>query len=286
VLERPDRLAVYDATGREGCAGTPVVCAPLWTATGNPGFGGLLAVAEGRVQASTWGGFATFDAAGADGCAGTPVTCRPLSTATLPDGLVVRALAVAERRVVTVSSPPSSETVAHLHTWDAAGTEGCTGTPVACTPRSTAQLGTQFAAPAVGRGLIVVQHQQVFATTVSTTAYPLRPDGTCLSPGLDPALAPVCPPVWTAAAGAGGLSGLQPSPPTIANDVVLTSEAAEGTRLVRARSLATGAPAWSLPVSAPSVPVVSGGRVYAARGGETWDDVRVEVFGLPPAPAG
>ncbi len=160
------QLQVYSATGGGGCAGTPVVCVPLWTAD----LGGRRVISAPTVSAGTvfvsayasppGGGESdllfAFDAAGREGCGGTPVTCTPKWTAaagfatspTVYGGVVYVAT---QQRVAAI---------------DAAGVQGCAGVPKVCTPLwTTAPLQPNylsfggFAAPTVGAaGLFMIDY--------------------------------------------------------------------------------------------------------------------------------
>ena len=78
VHRGPGEVAVLDAAGVEGCAGTPLVCSPLWTMAVPGPAQGAVAVAAGTVFAVGAGELFAFDAAGVTGCSGTPKVCTPL----------------------------------------------------------------------------------------------------------------------------------------------------------------------------------------------------------------
>lgn len=78
------RLAVFDAKGQDGCAGTPRVCEPLWTAQAT----GTISVTNDVLVVDGLNGSAVgnsdpvriFDARGNEGCSGTPKVCEPIWT--------------------------------------------------------------------------------------------------------------------------------------------------------------------------------------------------------------
>ena len=92
------RLRAFDATGTQGCTGTPKICEPLWTST-TEGFTGAPTAANGVVYAvglspETCDPLCTatrhlyaFDGSGVQGCSGTPKQCAPLLDETGPEGV-------------------------------------------------------------------------------------------------------------------------------------------------------------------------------------------------------
>jgi hypothetical protein len=158
-------LGAYDAAGSQGCAGSPKVCGPLWTApipSGQPPAvaGGVVYVAGGGDSWTVFGRVFAVDAAGEVNCSGTPRTCAPLWTAPTPGGWLSPATVAGGR--VYVSGSESSANV--LYAFDAAGNQGCAGTPKVCTPLWTADGGppsvggsTQLGrTPAVANGRVYV----------------------------------------------------------------------------------------------------------------------------------
>jgi outer membrane protein assembly factor BamB len=139
----PSSLHAYDATGQSNCAGSPVVCAPVWTANfGTPGngattFGWPVVGGGGIVYLSVHGddgstNVVALDAAGRRGCSGTPTMCTPLWTddsagtfsvtpALGPDGLLYVGFDA-------------------LDVFSTDGSTGCHGTPALCEPLHTASL--------------------------------------------------------------------------------------------------------------------------------------------------
>jgi outer membrane protein assembly factor BamB len=130
------RLYAFDATGTTGCAGSPKVCAPLWSAQAGTGtVESSPAVVSGTVYVGGSGGLYAFDAAGTSGCSGTPKHCSPLwSGATT--GAVISSPAVANGAVYVGDTGDGK-----LYAFDAAGSTGCSGTPKHCSPLWTASTG-------------------------------------------------------------------------------------------------------------------------------------------------
>ncbi len=148
AISQAGTLYAYDAAGRENCAGTPKVCAPLWTApVGGPKtlIGSSPVVSGGSVYTMNDGSrlLRAFDAAGMTNCSGTPRTCAPLWTAPVP------------------ASPSDSSSdaaaVAYGHVYvgsavfDAGGVTNCAGTPKVCGPLWRVSGGGQY--PVVANGL-------------------------------------------------------------------------------------------------------------------------------------
>jgi hypothetical protein len=76
------RLLAYDATGSQGCSGTPNICTPRFSGViGNAVPAGTrvdIVVAGDVVYVSTPTRVRAFDANGAHGCSGTPTVCQPV----------------------------------------------------------------------------------------------------------------------------------------------------------------------------------------------------------------
>jgi hypothetical protein len=146
-------VVAFDATAVEGCSGSPPVCAPLWTAP-VPVDGGFpvrpLAVDGGLVYANrvrSDGGvvhdIVAFDAGGETGCAGVPKVCVPIwatdpviADAGLTGATVANGVVYATSAHSTSCDPETTwcQMRQHVFAWDAAGSAGCTGTPVQCPP--------------------------------------------------------------------------------------------------------------------------------------------------------
>jgi hypothetical protein len=137
VTDLNNGVDVFDAAGVKNCSGAPAVCQPLFSVlnrTNAEAFGSV-DVSGGTgyfVAAPEIGGgeeLEAFDATGATGCSGVPVVCQTLWTASVAGD--------------TRSTPTVSAGRAYLATtagdgviwaFDAAGQQGCSGTPVTCTP--------------------------------------------------------------------------------------------------------------------------------------------------------
>lgn len=157
-------LHAYSAGGTTGCSGSPAVCSPLWTA---PGWGGTPVVAGGRLFVSAGTRLGSFDAAGIDGCGGEPVVCTPAWSADLGDAFSPFP------DVESISPPAVADGAVYVGLWqnnsylnggdygsvvafDAAGVDGCGGTPTTCAPRWWATTGAVTRSPAVVDGVVVV----------------------------------------------------------------------------------------------------------------------------------
>lgn len=140
----------FDAAGVRGCAGTPLVCQPVWQAAwpgGPTGSPISLMAAGGTVFATTAGlqssggppsSVFAFDAAGVSGCSGAaPASCAALFSVASDVGVVYPSVASGMLFV------PRSDGVG---AYDAAGLTGCSGSPKVCHPlwRAAAPGGTSF----------------------------------------------------------------------------------------------------------------------------------------------
>ena len=98
-----------------------------------------------------------FDRRGATNCSGTPTTCLPLWTASLA-GDVVASPTVANGVVYVVSANGDGD---RLYAFDAAGVDGCSGSPKTCTPLWTFDavanlFGHTESSPTVADGVVYV----------------------------------------------------------------------------------------------------------------------------------
>ncbi len=174
-------LMAFDATGATGCAGSPLVCQPKWTAMlgalaeGDPptvSNGKVLVVALG--DALTGSALKAFDAAGVQDCGGSPVVCEPLfdvaraSMAGVSNHLsATPGLLIMSGWSVFPFNPPLL--TQSLKTFDLSGTTNCSGTPKRCSPLSTSTVGSDIgiSSPAVAFGRIALSdsagHLKVFA---------------------------------------------------------------------------------------------------------------------------
>ena len=160
--------AAFDEAGSTNCSGVPVVCQPLFTVALPAGSTGSVDVSGGvgyletlapavppNVQPITQ--LVAFDAGGATNCSGSPAVCQPLWSATLSGSAWFSTPALAGGRVYTTSLAGSSDF--ELEAFDAAGSSGCSGTPVVCQPLTTSTplaSGAQLGSPTVSNGLVFV----------------------------------------------------------------------------------------------------------------------------------
>ncbi len=262
------QLAVFDAAGTNGCAGTPKVCTPLWTASAvingsNGAARSAPAVADGRVymtvsrSAETDDGpnisVAAYDAVGQVGCSGAPKVCEPLwQSSALGD---------------PVSSPSIDHGVLYafdgevLSALDATGTTNCSGTPKICTPLWTSVSRPAFPLDAAG---VAVTGGVVYAGTagsapgapVGLAAFDATGVAGCTGTPI------VCSPLWTSLRGS-------ETAPAVANGVVYVTDTT-GISAIDAHGIVncSGVPKVCLPVwtaagpFAASSPSVVNGRVY------------------------
>lgn len=149
-------LSAYDADGIDNCGGSPKECQPVWKA--QPGGGVSPAVVGGVVYNVSGGVLSAYDAAGTTGCSGSPPTCQPLWTASVGDFLPHPPTVAGGILYVTGNIFPDEV----LFAFDAAGQEGCTGTPTVCAPLWTARFGVDGdfngagSSPAVAKGRVYV----------------------------------------------------------------------------------------------------------------------------------
>jgi hypothetical protein len=147
VASRAGTLRAFDVAGPTGCAGTPVVCAPLWTTSVAPAAGTAMeppAVAKGRVFVQSDGAVLAFDAHGVDGCLGA--VCSPIWRSA-GDGAI--GAPAAANGIVYVGG-------AHLRAFDTQGFVDCAGAPATCDPLWTSSNGDGFSAPVVLSGTVYV----------------------------------------------------------------------------------------------------------------------------------
>jgi hypothetical protein len=161
------------------CSGSPPECAPLWAGSGGGTPLGAVAIAGGRAYvaggAGSLSGLWVYDAAGTQGCSGTPAVCQPLWRgdvgATGADeqvgpwtNPVVDGVVFAGRLRTTGGFDPLvgyGQAEGTIYAFDAAGVQGCSGSPVVCqplwsapVPGNSGHLG--LTAPAVAGGRLYV----------------------------------------------------------------------------------------------------------------------------------
>jgi hypothetical protein len=128
-------LYSFDASGVNGCSGTPKTCTPRWTASGGSS-AAPPSVANHTVYVSN-GALRAFDARGTTDCSGTPKVCTPLWTssnrssifsATVANGLVYIADDIPNNSCGSEPCLCESETcfVASIVAFDANGAQSCT----------------------------------------------------------------------------------------------------------------------------------------------------------------
>ena len=193
-------MYAFDAAGVDGCSGTPKTCMPLWRGSDPNGAVGTPSVANGIVYIAGNHQMDAFDAAGEIGCSGVPKICTPLWIAPAPD----RAWTLAVVDGVVYVSGFGTTTTGKLDAFDAAGVEGCSGTPKICTPMWTANTSSLLGNPAVAM-------QTVFATTINGMLYAYDAKGASGCSGTPR----TCIPKWTA-----DLHATAGWSPTVANGVV------------------------------------------------------------------
>jgi outer membrane protein assembly factor BamB len=153
--------SVFDAAGVEGCAGTPTVCSSLWTIED---FHPNVVAWSGKIYIADSFGARAYDASGVDGCSGTPKVCAPVWSFPIAGcGALVCGSSppvVAGGRVYAVFyEGDEAGRSGSIYAVDAAGEEGCSGTPAVCTPLWTANGVTHgpIGSPAVLDGRLFIR---------------------------------------------------------------------------------------------------------------------------------
>jgi len=121
-------LYAFAADGRDGCAGAPTTCAPLWTATGSTFFAQPV-VFDGVVYVTDINRLYAYDAAGQTNCSGSPVVCQPLWQGTTR-GFDPKQTGGLIYVLNTWSSPAEVDAYSP-------DTSSCSGSPVVCSPVAT-----------------------------------------------------------------------------------------------------------------------------------------------------
>ena len=262
------RLYAFDATGATDCSAAPTACTPLWTAP-TAYFQGM-AIANGDVFVTDAEGVQAFAAAGSKNCSGTPKVCAPLwatstHTSTGPAFTPGSGSPVVVGGVLYVPGYGDGRALssggAYVAAFDAAGSTGCSGSPVVCVPMwtttglpaSTGNTGS----PAIGaNGILYIANQTLYAFDAAGSA---NCSGT----------PKVCAPLWTAATSNSSTS----SAPAVANGTVYVGSS--GSKLyafsaagsVNCSTTATGktcTPLWTAatPAGIGGTPAVANGVVY------------------------
>lgn len=219
-------LDAFDAAGSTGCAGTPKVCAPLWTGamSGNEFNSTAPAVANGIVYVDNpLSGLYAFDATGTTNCSAnaTGKTCAPLWNAPSVRG-TGGAPAVANGVVYYSGSGT-------LAAFDATAATNCPGTGAVktCTraPLWTsvplASGGALTSSPTVANGVVYVS-----SSNGGIYAYDAAGSLNCsVSDTTSSGTAKACSPLW-----AGAITGFSGGgSPAVANGVLFTNVAGNGT---------------------------------------------------------
>jgi outer membrane protein assembly factor BamB len=257
VAANDNHVYAYDAAGTTNCTagpnpGDPRTCAPLWSAAVGGARGATVVDATLYVRGRDFFGFGyvyAFDATGQRRCTGNPKVCAPLWRDVLGKDAFGEPPAVAHGLVYV---PLSNE--GKVRVFDAAGQNGCGGSPVVCQPLWIADTGTHanLTTPVVSDdGMFVVGLAAGVFTFDSGGVY-----GCSGSPR-------TCTPLWRAPASV--------TAPAVAYHTLYL---ASGNRLVAydARGTAncggtprTCAPLWTGPsVGSNDSPAVANGLVYTA----------------------
>ncbi len=264
-------LIAASTDGQTGCAGTPKVCQPLWTASvagmdsaGTPLVSGNTVYETFSLESGDVGELAAFDATGTTNCSGSPKVCQPLWTADVYSPLGVN-VDGGHLFVNTLTRAPSPA----LEAFDATGTTNCSGTPKVCQPLWSAPINA-FGVPSIADGRVYVAQWQ---STPGAVAAAYDEAGTTNCSGTPV----VCQPLFTVAlpggatgsvdvsGGVGYLETLAPPVPPSANIIpqLVAFDAAGVTGC--SGSPAVCQPLWTATLPSEiwfSTPAVAGGRVY------------------------
>ena len=181
------KLYAFDAAGKKECGGTPITCAPLWTATTDAPLYSSPVVADGIVYVvSTAGTLSAYDAHGTTNCSGRPARCMPLwSTNPAPAETNVSA-AVANGFVFVTYAD------GRVYTFDTDGSTNCVGTPKTCHALWTGAVEGDPTSPVVANGVLYVG--TFAADSPRVYAFDARGDESCTGTRLPK----TCQPLWTA----------------------------------------------------------------------------------------
>ena len=198
----PFELEAFNARGAAGCSGAPTTCTPLWTAFTISGADSVQ-VANRLVYLTTRAGrLSVFDAAGVKGCAGVPKTCTPLWTA---NGLL--ATSSLDLHPAITARFVYAQVGSGVSAFDAAGVNGCSGTPKICHPLWSVLGGS----PAVlGAVLYVARHSGTFEVGAYDSAGVRKCTGTPKT----------CAPLWVGRTANHGDILNYATEPTVSNGVV------------------------------------------------------------------
>ncbi len=180
-------LAAYDANGVTNCAGTPLVCEPLWTAPVATLTG--VNIDQGRLLVANLetGSLEAYDPAGVTDCSGTPKVCQPLWSA--PDTSIFWP-SIADGQVYLANFTGPTGTVS---VYDETGSTNCTGSPVVCQPLWTVALpGEGMGGVDVSGGVGYVQARPSAGGFPTLVAFDATGTTNCTG------TPKVCQPLWTA----------------------------------------------------------------------------------------
>ena len=248
VNSEDDNLYAFDANGVTNCAGTPKVCAPLWTA---PTFGQFSAPTVTNGVVYTGGEFVSaFDANGITNCSGTPKVCMPLWTSA-PSPMPVFNSSPSVANGVLYASGEDDK----LYAFDANGVTNCSGTPKTCSPLWTATMGTTASdsTPAVTGGVVYVGSND-------SKLYAFDANGNTNCSGVPK----TCSPLWTAATP----NPFMYSSPAVANGVVYAGSSDLEAFDANGKTNCSGTPKTCTPLWAANVgvmdssPSVANGLVF------------------------
>ena len=206
----PGGLYAFDAAGSNGCSGTPRTCTPLWQASFGSGDTGSPVVVSGVLYLEKYGALYAFDAAGATGCSGSPKVCTPLWTGSAGGANVARPVAVVNGVAYVTSGNTSG-----VYAFDAAGSNGCSGSPKTCVPLWRTSKGGL--AVTVVDGRLYSQDQYGLYAFDAAGATPCQ------------GIPKVCGPLWTYNVGS-SFSGSA----AVANGVIYTSHSSGSQALLSA----------------------------------------------------
>jgi outer membrane protein assembly factor BamB len=204
----PGGLYAFDAAGSTGCSGTPKTCTPLWQASFGSGGTGNPVVVNGVLYLEKYGALYAFDAAGSTGCSGSPKVCSPLWTGSAGGANVAKTVAV----VNGVAYVPAGN-IAGVYAFDAAGSNGCSGSPKTCVPLWRASKGGTSATVVGGR--LYSQDQYGLYAFDAAGATPCQ------------GIPKVCAPLWTYSIG-GTFYGV----PAVANGTIYVGHSTSGSQVL------------------------------------------------------
>ncbi|MEO7060429.1 MAG: PQQ-binding-like beta-propeller repeat protein [Lapillicoccus sp.] len=267
------RLQAFDATGRVGCAGVPVVCSPLWSVPST--FFQALTVGAGRVVATGSTGVYVYDATA---CRTSPASCRPLwttstHTTTGPAFVAGGGSPLVSGTTLYVPGYGQSQALAaggaYVAAFDLLGASGCSGTPVVCAPIWTTTgpggIWVNNGSPAVVGNRLYLASDALFAFAADGTTRCAGAPRVCrpTSTGVLPTA------IDSSAVSAPAVSGGRVFVP-LGNGPLAAFDAAGSLGCSTVGGVNTCRPLWTSTLqSGRGTPAVAGGRVYVVRGGRS-----------------